>query len=47
MDKVFKYIMIATAKIENEFMILVKDHANNYHNLTKIIKIPTKVKAVI
>ena len=47
-DMGFKCAWIATAKTENELMVLIKDHADKCHNLKEITKdIASKVKSVI
>ncbi len=47
-DMGFKCEWIATAKTENELMVLIKDHAAKCHDLKNITKdIATKVKSVI
>jgi predicted small metal-binding protein len=44
----FKCAWVATAKTENELMILIKDHANKCSNLKEITKYMTaKVKSII
>ena len=47
-DMGFKCEWTATAKTEDELMILIKDHAAKCHDLKNITKdIATKVKSII